>query len=202
VAQTNPGRSFGTVSSALAMLGHEVVGKVDDVESVVATARALQPDLVVLDLDPTRESPDAFAPAQALADERLAPVMVLGPARGGTAALSRAAAEAGVMAYLPGPCAVRSMGAHIEIAVARWRQMRALERELARTRDRLRDRGIIAQAKGRLMALHNLTEQEAYEQMRNLSMDRRIRLRDLAEAILLATAAADPEAAVEQSESL
>ena len=56
--------------------------------------------------------------------------------------------------------------------------------ELAGLRESLETRKLLARAKGILMAAHGFTEDEAYSKMRQYSMNRRITLKELAEAVI------------------
>ena len=74
----------------------------------------------------------------------------------------------------------------IEIALARFREFRALEKELGDTRAALETRKIVERAKGVLMDRYGLKEEEAFRRIQKLSMDTRKPMREIAEAILLA----------------
>jgi response regulator NasT len=74
----------------------------------------------------------------------------------------------------------------VEVALARFREFRALEKELGDTRSALETRKIVERAKGVLMDKHGLREDEAFRRIQKLSMDTRNSMRAVAEAILLA----------------
>ena len=194
VAQSAATRPAGTLRTGLERLGYQVVGEVADVVSAVHAARTLAPDLVIFDLDLPLSSRDALAAVRTLWKERTAPVLVLAASGAPDAKLIRAAVKAGVMAYLPDLGSIETLGPHVEIAVARWREIRQLERSLAKARDQLKARALIEQAKGILMETLGLREAEAYGQMRTASMKRRRPMRAIAEAILLAYEAGEPSA--------
>ena len=56
-------------------LGHEVVGQAGDGRTAVELARELEPDLVILDIK--MPELDGVSAAQTLAEERVAPVLLL-----------------------------------------------------------------------------------------------------------------------------
>jgi response regulator NasT len=74
----------------------------------------------------------------------------------------------------------------VEVALARFREFRALEKELGDTRATLETRKIVERAKGVLMDRQGLKEEEAFRRIQKLSMDTRKSMREVAEAILLA----------------
>jgi response regulator NasT len=65
----------------------------------------------------------------------------------------------------------------LDLAVARFRDVRELRRELA-------DRRVIERAQGRLIAGLNLTEEQAFRRMRRHAMDSRRSLGEVARALL------------------
>lgn len=72
----------------------------------------------------------------------------------------------------------------IEVLQAQSRHLAEVEEELASAKRALAERKVIDRAKGVLMSREGIAEDEAYKLMRKLSMDRNIRLVDVAEAVL------------------
>ena len=72
----------------------------------------------------------------------------------------------------------------IAMAVSRFQEFRALESEVGSLRDRLEVRKLLDRAKGLLQSEHGLTEPEAFRWIQKTSMDRRVSMRDVAQAVL------------------
>ena len=163
-------------------LGYLVVGEAGDGVSAVNLARELRPDLVVMDIK--MPEMDGIAAARALTEERISPVLLV------TAYSHRElvdnAKDAGVLAYVAKPFGEAQLVPAVEVALARFREFRALEKELGDTRSALETRKIVERAKGVLMDKHGLREDEAFRRIQKLSMDTRNSMRAVAEAILLA----------------
>jgi AmiR/NasT family two-component response regulator len=163
-------------------LGYLVVGEASDGVSAVNLARELRPDLVVMDIK--MPEMDGIAAARVLTEERISPVLLV------TAYSHRElvdnAKDAGVLAYVAKPFGEAQLVPAVEVALARFREFRALEKELGDTRSALETRKIVERAKGVLMDKHDLREDEAFRRIQKLSMDTRKSMRDVAEAILLA----------------
>jgi two-component system, response regulator PdtaR len=163
-------------------LGYLVVGEAGDGVSAVNLARELRPDLVVMDIK--MPEMDGIAAARVLTEERISPVLLV------TAYSHRElvdnAKDAGVLAYVAKPFGEAQLVPAVEVALARFREFRALEKELGDTRSALETRKIVERAKGVLMDKHGLREDEAFRRIQKLSMDSRKSMRDVAEAILLA----------------
>jgi response regulator NasT len=99
--------------------------------------------------------------------------------------LTERAREAGVMAYLLKPLRPAELAPALDLAVARFRETQEL-------RQTLEERKVIERAKGRLMARHALTEEQAFQRMRRAAMDSRRPMVEIARAVLVS----DPVASV------
>ena len=77
----------------------------------------------------------------------------------------------------------------IEIAISRHQQMRSLAEEVADLHERLETRKVIDRAKGILMKALNLSEPEAFSWIQRTAMDRRITMKEVAEAVISPSAA-------------
>jgi response regulator NasT len=163
-------------------LGYAVVGEAGDGVAAVNLARALKPDLVLMDIK--MPDLDGIAAAQALAQEHLVPVLLL------TAYSDREfvdrAVDAGVMGYLVKPFAEAQLKPAIEVALERWREVRQIREDLIQTQEMLETRKLVERAKGVLMDTQGLKEAEAFRRIQRLSMNTRKSMREVAEAILLA----------------
>jgi two-component system, response regulator PdtaR len=160
--------------------GYDVVGEAGDGESAVKLAAELKPDLVMLDV----KMPvlDGISAAERITADRLAPVVML-TAFSQRDLVARASA-AGAMAYLVKPFTKADLVPAIEIAVSRYEEMKALETEVEDLQDRLETRKLIDRAKGRLQSVHGWTEAEAFRFIQKTSMDRRLTMRKVAEAVI------------------
>lgn len=165
----------------LTHLGYDVVGEASDGRTALELARKLQPDLVILDIKmPTMDGIEA---AGHVTEEGLAPVVLL-TAYSEHALIGRAK-NAGVSGYLVKPFRESELMPVIELALARFDEMRGMESQVGELREKLEARKTIERAKGMLMEIHGLTEAEAFNRMRRTSMDSRKSMRDVAEAVLL-----------------
>ena len=163
-------------------LGYGVVGEAGDGVAAVNLARALRPDLVLMDIK--MPGLDGISAAQTLAQEHVAPVLLL-TAYSDMEVVDRAV-DAGVMGYLVKPFLEAQLKPAIEVALERWREARQIQQDLAQTQETLETRKIVERAKGVLMDSQNLKETEAFRRIQRLSMNSRKSMREVAEAILLA----------------
>ena len=160
--------------------GYDVVGQAGDGERAVELARELRPDLVVLDVKMPRL--DGITAAQRIAEERIAPVVIL------TAFSQRdlveRARDAGAMAYLVKPFSKQDLVPAVEMAVSRFAEMRLLEDEVAGLTERLEARKLVDRAKGVLQQQLEISEPDAFRWIQKTAMDLRMSMRQVAEGVL------------------
>jgi len=165
--------------------GYEVIAQATNGEEAIALANEHKPDLAILDV----QMPvlDGISAAEKII--AIAPVLML------TAFSQRElvdrARDAGVMAYVVKPFSISDLVPAIEIAISRHTQMRSLADEVADLHDRLETRKVIDRAKGILMKALNLTEPEAFSWIQRAAMDRRITMKEVAEAVISPSAVPD-----------
>lgn len=164
--------------------GYAVVGQAGDGQTAVRLATELRPDLVVLDV----KMPvlDGLSAAEQIVAARIAPVVIL------TAFSQRdlveRAREAGVMAYLVKPFQRKDLVPAIEMAVSRFAELLALEKEVGDLAGRLEARKLVDRAKGVLQVEQGMTEPEAFRHIQRRSMDERRSMRAVAQDVLDAAA--------------
>jgi AmiR/NasT family two-component response regulator len=168
----------------LTNLGYLVVGEVGDGRSAVNLARELKPDIIVMDIKFEGEEFDGIDAARMLTGERIAPVLLL------TAYSQRElvvrAREAGVVGYLVKPFREADLIPAIEVALARFAEFQAVDKQVGDLEEALETRKFVDRAKGILMDSHDLTEAEAFRRIQKMSMNTRKPMKDVAEAIILA----------------
>lgn len=165
----------------LGHLGYEVVAEASDGRSAVDLAKKLLPDLIIMDIK--MPDMDGISAAGELARDHIAPVVLL-TAYSENALIGRAK-DAGVCGYLVKPFRETELMPVIELALARFDELRELEREVTDLKEALETRKLVERAKGVLMEVHGLREADAFNRMRKTSMDNRKSMREVAEAILL-----------------
>jgi AmiR/NasT family two-component response regulator len=160
--------------------GYSVVGQAADGSAAVQLATELRPDLVILDV----KMPvlDGLSAAEQIVAARLSAVVIL------TAFSQRdlveRAREAGVMAYLVKPFQKKDLLPAVEMAVSRFAELVALEREVGDLHGRIAARKLVDRAKGVLQSDHGLSEPEAFRWIQRRSMDQRRSMRAVAQDVL------------------
>lgn len=160
--------------------GYDVVGQAADGEEAVALARSLNPDLVVMDVKMPKM--DGITAAQIIVAERISAVVML--TAFSQRELIERATEAGVMAYVVKPFDASDVVPAIEIALARFAQLKAVEDEVADLEERLASRKAVDQAKALLQEGLGLSEAEAFRWIQKTAMDLRKSMREVAEGVI------------------
>lgn len=105
-------------------------------------------------------------------------------ASGIDATLAAKAASAGYSSIIPIPASGSAAHAAIAIAMEHGKKLSLLSRRVDELESRLAERKIIEKAKGILMHLENISEEEAFRIMRRRSMSSRISMAKLAEELI------------------
>ncbi len=168
------------VVETLREAGFDVVGEAGDGETAVKLALELKPDVVVMDVK--MPELDGISAAERIGKARVAPVVLL-TAFSQTELVERAR-DAGAMAYVIKPFTPADLLPAVEIAISRHSQISALEAEVADLTDRFETRKRVDRAKGLLMTKMGLTEPESFRWIQKTSMDRRLTMREVADAVI------------------
>ena len=160
--------------------GFEVVGEAADGETAVALATELRPDLVIMDVKMPQL--DGISAAERLTKNHIAPVVLL--TAFSQKELVERATEAGALAYVVKPFTPSDLLPAIEIALSRYSQIITLEAEVADLVERFETRKLVDRAKGLPNDKMGLTEPEAFRWIQKASMDRRLTMHDVSQAII------------------
>jgi response regulator NasT len=160
--------------------GYDVVGQAGDGARAIELAEQHRPDLVILDV----KMPvlDGIAAAEAIAAQRIAPVVIL--TAFSQRELVERARDAGAMAYLVKPFTQSDLVPAIEMALSRFAELSQLETEVQDLQERLETRKAVDRAKGILQERLQLTEPEAFRWIQKTAMDLRLSMREVAEGVV------------------
>jgi response regulator NasT len=160
--------------------GFDVVGEAANGEEAVELAEELRPDVVIMDIK--MPVMDGLTAAEKIGKDRLAPVVML--TAFSQRELVERAKDVGAMAFVVKPFTSADLLPAIEIAIARYDQILALEDEVASIEERLETRKRVERAKGLLMQKMDLDEPEAFRWIQKTSMNRRLTMREVADAVI------------------
>ncbi len=160
--------------------GYEVVGETGRGDEAVQLVREHSADLAILDI--RMPGLDGLSAARQITEAGETAVVIL------TAFSQRnlieEARDAGVLAYLAKPFRKDELVSAIEVAMARFREMKALESENQDLQQKLETRKAVDRAKGMLMDQHGWTEEQAFVWIRSTAMDNRMRMKEIADQVI------------------
>lgn len=160
--------------------GYVVVADTGRGDTAVEMVRLHQPDVAIFDIKmPGLDGLDA---ARVVVTEKICPVVML------TAFSQREvieqARDAGALAYLVKPFQKTDLIPAIELAIGRFRELKTLSGEIEALGEQLELRKIFDRAKGILIDVHRLSEQDAFDFIQKTAMKTRTKMRDIAEQII------------------
>lgn len=174
-------REFAQVlSDGLARSGHEVVSTLSSMRDLIGNVETCVPDVIIVSTDsPSRDSLEHIC---VVSRDRPRPIVMFSNDK--ETETIQAAVRAGVTAYVVDGLEAARIQAIVDVAVARFSEYQAMRNELAKTKSAMADRKSIDRAKGILMKQRQCDEDEAFQALRKLAMDRNIRLGEAAEQVI------------------
>jgi response regulator NasT len=163
--------------------GYGSVVRISEMQSLLARIYALDPDIIVIDLEnPSRDILEQMFQVSRAVRRPIAMFVDQSDA-----ASIQASVDAGVSAYIVDGLKKERMKSILDLCVSRFNAFAKLQDELDRTKMALEERKVIDRAKGILMKLKGLTEEEAYVLLRSTAMREKKKIGEIAQSILTAS---------------
>ena len=140
----------------------------------------LQPDMIIIDAE--SDARDVLEHIVIASRDERRPIVLF--TEDETTSSMDAAMAAGVSAYVVAGLQPERIKPVLNVALARFRQEQKLLAELNETRHKLAERKVIDRAKGILMSSQRLTEDQAYQKLRSMAMNKNLKLAEIAQRIL------------------
>ncbi|MBV4426633.1 ANTAR domain-containing response regulator [Clostridium tyrobutyricum] len=156
------------ISEMLISSGYDVVGKAADGLQAVDLCRIYEPDLAIMDIKMPKL--DGIQASKILIDENIVDAVVMLTAYSGSEFIDKVK-EVGAIGYIVKPIDERNLIPQIEIAISKGKEIRNIRNEIIEAKDTAKNIKIIHQAKEILMDKYSMKENDAYRQIRKLSMD-------------------------------
>jgi response regulator NasT len=163
--------------------GFTDVVRINEMQSLLSRIYALDPDVIVIDL----ENPSRDVLEQMFQVSRAVRRPVAMFVDQSDAASIQASVDAGVSAYIVDGLKKERIKPILDLCISRFNAFAKLQDELARTKSALEERKVIDRAKGILMKMKGLTEDEAYVLLRSTAMREKKRIGEIAQSIITAS---------------
>ena len=163
--------------------GYTSVVRISEMQSLLARIYALDPDIIVIDLEnPSRDILEQMFQVSRAVRRPIAMFVDQSDA-----ASIQASVDAGVSAYIVDGLKKERIKPILDLCVFRFNAFAKLQDELDRTKTALEERKVIDRAKGILMKLKGLNEEEAYVLLRSTAMREKKKIGEIAQSILTAS---------------
>lgn len=163
--------------------GFTQVVHIREMQSLLTRIYAVDPDIIVIDLEnPSRDVLEAMFQVSRAVKRPIAMFVDQSDS-----ASIQASVEAGVSAYIVDGLKKERIKPILDLCVSRFNAFAKLQEELERTKSLLEDRKIIEKAKGILMKVKGLTEDEAYVLLRSTAMREKKKIGEIAQSIITAS---------------
>jgi response regulator NasT len=163
--------------------GFTQIVHISEMQSLLARIYAVDPDIILIDL----ENPSRDVLEQMFQVSRAVRRPIAMFVDQSDSASIQASVEAGVSAYIVDGLKKERIKPILDLCVSRFNAFAKLREELERTKSQLEDRKIIERAKGILMRVKGLTEDEAYVLMRSTAMREKKKIGEIAQSIITAS---------------
>jgi response regulator NasT len=170
------------IEEGLREAGHNNVTVIHEVHGVARIIETSKPDVIVIDIEnPNRDMMEHLFQLTRTVSRPIAMFVD----RSDTA-LIEAAMDAGVSAYVVDGLKKERVKAILDMAVSRFNAFSRLQRELAEAKSALEERKVIERAKGILMKMRGLSEEDAFALLRQTAMNEKKKISDIAQSVVTA----------------
>ena len=181
IVDENPIRA-AILEDGLREAGHVHVVRVDEMSHLLARIYAIDPDVILIDLEnPSRDVLEQMFQVSRAVKRPVAMFVD----QSDTASIE-AAVDAGVSAYIVGGLQKARIKNILDLCISRFNSFARLRDELERTRTALEERKVIDRAKGILMKARNLSEETAYALLRKTAMNENKKIAEVAQSVVTA----------------
>ncbi|MES2115565.1 MAG: ANTAR domain-containing protein [Pseudomonadota bacterium] len=180
VAQRAQAARSQALREGLQEAGYDIVASLPADMYLPDQIAQLQPDMIIIDAE--SDARDVLEHIVVATRDERRPIVLFTESEDEQS--MEQAMRAGVSAYIVAGLKADRIKPVLNVALARFKQEQKLLTELSDTKHKLAERKVIERAKGLLMARHRLTEDQAYQKLRNMAMNKNLKLAEIAQRIL------------------
>lgn len=162
--------------------GFARVERIGEMQNLLARIYALDPDVILIDL----ENPSRDVLEQMFQVSRVVKRPIAMFVDQSDSAMIAASVDAGVSAYIVDGLRKERIKPILDLCISRFNAFAKLQNELDRTKSALEDRKIVDRAKGLVMKMKGLTEDEAYVLLRSTAMREKKKIGEIAQSVITA----------------
>ena len=168
------------VRNILNPLGYIFLGNCSDAISLMRLIRSTQPDFVVVDMG--MQAGELRHTLEVVDDEMLCACVLTGDYK--SIDVTNILENSKVISFCPKPLNREIMAQVVEMAIINYKRVFELNKKLREMTENYETRKVVERAKWVLMERDGLSEKEAYDRIRKKSMNDRMSMKSIAEAII------------------
>jgi two-component system, response regulator / RNA-binding antiterminator len=181
IVDENPVRA-AILEEGLRESGHINVVRIEGTAKLLARIYAIDPDVILIDLEnPSRDVLEQMFQVSRIVKRPVA--MFVDQA---DSASIQASVDAGVSAYIVDGLKKERIKSILDLCISRFNAFSRLQSELEQTKSALEERKVIDRAKGILMKVKQLSEEQAYALLRKTAMNENRKIADVAQSVITA----------------
>lgn len=169
------------IKEMLIEAGYDVVAEANSGDKAIELAALHKPDLIVMDIKMPKMN--GIKASRIIHQAFQIPSLLL------TAYSERDLVEeaknAHILGYLVKPVSENALIPAVEIALAQAKRLVALAMDIKKMEEKIQDQKVIQRAKGILMEVYDVSEEQAFKMLRSYSMNNGKTMKAVADSILL-----------------
>lgn len=168
------------LKQALQQAGYSIAAHVSSSADLPGLVSELKPDVIILDT----ESPDRDTLEHLCVISRDQPRPIVMFTHDDDSEKIRASIRAGVSAYVVDGLKSERLRPILDVAIARFHEFQSMRRDLEKAESQLTERKDLDRAKGILMKQRGWSEDESYQALRKMAMDKGVKLAEVAQQVV------------------
>jgi len=181
IVDENPVRA-AILADGLREAGFTQVLRLDETANLLAHIYTIDPDVILIDL----ENPSRDVLEQMFQVSRAVKRPIAMFVDQSDSASIQASVDAGVSAYIVNGLHKERVKHILDLCVSRFYAFSRLQNELEKTKTALEERKVIDRAKGILMKVKNIPEEDAYALLRKTAMNENRKIAEVAQSVVTA----------------
>ena len=170
------------LADGLREAGFTQVVRIEETANLLANIYAVDPDVILIDL----ENPSRDVLEQMFQVSRAVRRPIAMFVDQSDSASIQASVDAGVSAYIVDGLKKERIKPILDLCISRFHAFARLQTELEKTKTALGERKVIERAKGILMRLRQISEEDAYALLRRTAMNENRKIAEIAQSVVTA----------------
>jgi len=170
------------LADGLREAGFTQVVRIEETANLLANIYAVDPDVILIDL----ENPSRDVLEQMFQVSRAVRRPIAMFVDQSDSASIQASVDAGVSAYIVDGLKKERIKPILDLCISRFHAFARLQAELEKTKTALEERKVIERAKGILMRLRQISEEDAYALLRRTAMNENRKIAEIAQSVVTA----------------